>query len=305
MPETQQVTQPNGGNPPPNIVERAPAPQLPNGNGGDPAATAVVVPDWAKDFDDGSKALIAKKQWKERGDMARAYSELEKFAYRDGADKVLIPDATTPEKDRDEFYKKLGWPEKPDDYQFKAPEEAQEYSGELADWFRTTAHKHHIPDALAETLHVEFVSNYLDGAKTRAANDATQHAEWDRTLHREFGNAYDQRVEIARRAVRTFGDAELIKVLNDSGLGDHPSVVRAFAKMGMKLGEQNLMVGDEQHGSGMTPTEAQDKISAIRRDAKHAFNNPGAPDHAHAVAQMRTLYESAYPGEANRQDVRR
>lgn len=299
MPETQ-TSIPPGGNPNPTIVEPAPSPQLAPPGGAKPNG-AVVVPDWAKDFDDETKALVAKKHWANPSDPYRAYSELEKFAYRDGADKVLIPDATTPDATRDEFFRKLGWPEKAETYQFKAPDAFNDYSPQLAGWWRETAFKRRVPRELAEGLHDEFVSYQVEQAKATQAATEARSAEWDKTLRQEFGTATDARMEIANRALRQFGGDDLVKLLHESGLAGHPAMVRAFVKAGMKLGEQPFVEGDAPGGPGMTPSEAREKVSQIRRDPKHPFNDANASDHLWwTQTKMPELYRAAYP-EPNQQ----
>ena len=52
----------------------------------------------------------------------------------------------------------------------------------------------------------------------------------------EFGGPdFERNLAIAKRAVDKFGGAKLRKVLDESGVGNHPDVIRAFWKMGRTL----------------------------------------------------------------------
>jgi hypothetical protein len=46
------------------------------------------------------------------------------------------------------------------------------------------------------------------------------------------GGGFDANLGLARQALQRFGDDELRQLLNRSGLGDHPAVLRAFARAG-------------------------------------------------------------------------
>lgn len=55
------------------------------------------------------------------------------------------------------------------------------------------------------------------------------------------GAAFAQNVEIAKRAVDTFCDPEIKQFLNDTGLGNHPGLVRLFYKIGSKISNDTLV----------------------------------------------------------------
>ena len=60
------------------------------------------------------------------------------------------------------------------------------------------------------------------------------------------GAAFNTTVKNAGKAVKQFGDAELQDLLNKTGLGDHPSFVRAFSKIGALLGEDTTVSGESR-----------------------------------------------------------
>jgi hypothetical protein len=57
------------------------------------------------------------------------------------------------------------------------------------------------------------------------------------------GDRLEENLGIARKALDTFGTPELRDVLNASGLGNHPEVIRAFLKAGKAISEDKFVTG--------------------------------------------------------------
>jgi len=61
------------------------------------------------------------------------------------------------------------------------------------------------------------------------------------------GDGLDANVGLAKRALDTFGTPELKSLLEGSGFGDHPEIVRAFYRVGKAISDDKLVT---QQGSG-------------------------------------------------------
>ena len=85
-------------------------------------------------------------------------------------------------------------------------------------------------------------------------------------LKTEFGPAFDERVALAQKAVHEFGGEGLKAALAESGLGNHPELVKAFAKAGMLISEGNLQAAEQSGNFGMTSAEIDNKIASLRSD---------------------------------------
>lgn len=88
-------------------------------------------------------------------------------------------------------------------------------------------------------------------AKSREAWEQQQQA-WVQELKaaKDFGGgAFDRNVQVANRAIERFGSKELREVLNATGLGNHPEVLRFALRVGKALAEDSI--GDV--GVGATP----------------------------------------------------
>ncbi|SIS72785.1 hypothetical protein [Insolitispirillum peregrinum] len=68
------------------------------------------------------------------------------------------------------------------------------------------------------------------------------------------GSGQEQALGLARQALDTYGSPELISVLNDTGLGNHPAVIRAFYRMGKAIAEDGRK--GPSHGVAPDPLRA-------------------------------------------------
>lgn len=69
-------------------------------------------------------------------------------------------------------------------------------------------------------------------------------AEWTESAKsdKEFGGTnLNENLGIAKKALDTFGTPELRTLLNDSGLGNHPEIIRAFYRAGKAISEDRFV----------------------------------------------------------------
>lgn len=66
---------------------------------------------------------------------------------------------------------------------------------------------------------------------------------------KEFGGEnYESNVAIAAKAIESFGSPELRTVLNRSGLGNHPELVKFCHRIGKAISDDKLVMGGTQGG---------------------------------------------------------
>lgn len=67
----------------------------------------------------------------------------------------------------------------------------------------------------------------------------------------EIGGAQlNENVAVAKKALDTFGTPELKGLLDSTGFGNHPEVVRAFYKIGKAISEDKLVIGEGKPKGG-------------------------------------------------------
>ena len=249
---------------------------------------ADVTQDWTAGLDDYSDTIEA-KGWSGTADVLKSYVNLERQV---GADKVVLPAEGTNLADW-EGWEKLGTPETADGYELTSPENFESYSQDLSDWFRGAAHEMKLPATMAQGFHDRYVEYMMSQAEAQQNQKVDQQKDWEGELQKEFGNAFGQRVEAAKRAIREYGSPELEQLLAETGLGSNPHVVRAFVKMGMTLGAGPQFKEGQTTGQfGTTPEMAMEQMAAIR--SHPGYFDPGHAEHKALKVKMTRLSELAY-----------
>jgi hypothetical protein len=87
---------------------------------------------------------------------------------------------------------------------------------------------------------------------------ADQQAEWQQASENdpEYGKGkYDASLVIAKSAVRELGGTALMKAIEETQMGSHPEVIRAFWKIGLAMKEDGVEIGKAAGGRELTAAE--------------------------------------------------
>ena len=86
-------------------------------------------------------------------------------------------------------------------------------------------------------------------------------------------------------------DAKVLDMPLQDGrrLGDHPEVIRGFAKIANMMQEDKIVATESENAQSVNNIE--DEISSIVNDKNSAYWNKGHPDHDKMVQQVYTLRE--------------
>ena len=214
-----------------------------------------------------------------------------------GMDKVAIP-----AKDDDPgwagVWDKLGRPEESSGY--KMPEDAVPVEGaglseDGVKAFLGRAHELGLSQRQAAGLYGWYVKDQVNGvAETAQSNIQNAREESISSLKREFGQAFDERLGHARSAVTQFGGDDLKAILDSSGLGDNPVVVRAFANIGKAMADDSLYQSGERPGIGgaLSPVDARAEIETLQKDEDFisAYMSRAHPGHEEALKKFSELH---------------
>ncbi len=100
-----------------------------------------------------------------------------------------------------------------------------------------------------EAKHAE-VGKYVETIQTQ---HATQVKQWETDVKADpelGGDKFARTAELSARFVDTFGSPTFKKMLSDTGYGNHPELVRIFAKAAAAIGEDQLAGGNKGGGAG-------------------------------------------------------
>lgn len=233
-------------------------------------------------------------QYKDLGALLKSHVSLESMM---GADKNLIfklPKAG----DYSEVYTKLGKPESADKYEFP-----KELKVKLPDAFqaslRKVAHEANLTQAQLEKL-IQFqdteAATMLESSN-RTKAEAKAAAET--AIKTQFGNAYDQRINLAKNVFEAFGRGDAWKALEDAGLTTNPALMGMLSDIGAFMGEDTLVSGGGAGGPfNMSPDAAKAEINKHLGNPKSDFmldyTNASRPGHKAAVTEMERLYKIAH-----------
>lgn len=260
------------------------------------AAPAVAAPaDWRADLPEDIRADPNVSKYETKEGFFKAHLNLVKMI---GSDKVVIP------KEGDEagwnaFHKAAGRPDAPDGYGFKAPEKMPDgmtYSPELDQKFATEAHKLGLSTKQAQGLREWQMNVLAEGGKQAAGEFEASRATQETQLRTEWGRAYDQKLATAKAAVKEYAGDEFVALLETTGMGNHPALVKAFAAVGEKtMGDTQLINGQPRE---QAPADLDAAIADHRKEHNAALHDKSHPEHNARLNELTALMNKRFPEQA-------
>lgn len=230
--------------------------------------------------------------------MGKSYGELEKMH----GGSVKLPAADAPEEEKRAFYTKMGVPESPDKYELKFPDGTRVDDTFLGS-FRTQAHQLGITPAQAQGLAAWWTEQNQGMEQGQEAASVAQRDKWTSELKNELGYTYNRTISQASQILATIleGDQnhEMIGLLNKTGLGDNPTLIKFMASLHDPAVLQRLLQEDKFLDQPAAPSEddisnAQEEKAKILHDMKHPYWK-GDPS---SVARMVRLNEVIAAGSS-------
>ena len=263
-----------------------------------PATDAQAPADWRSGLPEDIRNDPSLADIKDVGAMAKSYINGQKLI---GKNRISLPGEGATDEEWSAFHSQLGRPEKSNLYDFgerPALPDGLEYDEGFETAYKDLAFKAGLTSQQAKAIFDGYHEYIQTKSSSEGENAAAQSAEWVNSLKKEFGKAYDERVELASRAVDTYGDGQLKEWLEQSGMGNNPMMVKLFAKIGEGIAE-GRSDSAQQRGFIMTPDQAKQEIARYNRDQTFmsAYQNGDNPGHGEAVNKMNSLFKLAYPDE--------
>ncbi len=136
----------------------------------------------------------------------------------------------------------VGAPEK---YEFKAPEEGQKLDKGALEVFEPIARELNLNNEQAQKL-VDVYGSKIMPAIQKQINDGWQKQteQWVKTVKADEELGSNESIGAAQKALDTYGSDNLKLYLTETGLGNHPEIIRAFAKIGKAMSEDGLVTGN-------------------------------------------------------------
>lgn len=222
--------------------------------------------------------------------LADSYLNLEK------AFQGKIPDDKSTDEERGAFWNQLGRPETAEGYTIKKPDnlpEGVEWSEDNVKAAAAVAHKAGLTQAQFEDLVAFDTQRTLNALADGEAGVKADIAATVAGLKKMWGASYDEKVQGASLATKTFAGDELWGKMEAAGLTSNPLVIELMAEVSKGLQEGRRVQGTPSADLTLTPEEAAKEQKAIATDKNHAlfeaYNDRKHIDHKKAVEEFSRL----------------
>jgi len=266
------------------------------GNDGGGSDDAQTVLDMISD-DSIKEQAEGLDKFKSVDELAKSYKHLEKMQ---GKEHIPVPSDENDDAWQD-VLDRLGRPEDPSKYELPNVDEDAKFSPseEFTENLKQKAHELGLTQKQTE----EFFRWYVEDVGESYVEQVNQQAEEfrknaEQTLKKEFGNAFDDNIKAAQEATKMLDQetgGEFAQMLEQTGMGNHPAMVKALAKLGNDMQEDT--VGGDTQPVGRTPEQAQQEIASLKQSDEfmRKYLNRTETGHNEAVERMNELFRDAYP----------
>jgi len=173
-----------------------------------------------------------------------------------GTPAEAAPEAREAEAAADEDREAAGAPEQYGEF---AIPEGDEVVAQALEAFKPIAKELDLPQDKAQLLFDRLLTQVhplVEARRLEAWNGiVTGWAEAARTDGEIGGERFARNVEVAQRALNTFGTPELTATLNRFGLGNHPELIRLMVRMGNAMREDTIVLPGSKPGGGKKSIE--------------------------------------------------
>ncbi len=150
----------------------------------------------------------------------------------------------------------------PEKYEFKAPE-GKQFDAEVLTAYSEVARELNLSQEAAQRV-LDAMAPKM--AERQVAQIEAVKAEWANTskTDKEFGGEkLSENLSTAKKALDAFGTTELRTLLNESGLGNHPEVIRFMVRAGKAISEDRFVAGTKGAAKPAGPRSFNDLADAL------------------------------------------
>ena len=246
----------------------------------------TVITDWKANLSDEIRADKSLENIKDIEGLAKSYVHAQKLV---GSDKIPVPNKFATDKDWDAVYEKLGRPADAAGYKYDLPEDQKIDEASLKN-FSDQAHKLGLLPGQANGM-VKFYNEMTAASLQESETTAVAAREASSSkLKKEWGQAFDQKISQAANLAKSVGASELFNTNMADGtkLGDNPIMIKAFAELAGKMGEDNIT--QSSGPTFQTPAQLEKEIGELTMPGS-AYWDKSHPNHKLAVEEVLALRE--------------
>jgi hypothetical protein len=185
----------------------------------------------------------------------------------------------------------MGRPESADKYSLNIKSDVIPFEETAIKSFQEQAHKLGLNNQQAQGV-LDFYKNTTEGSIQQSKVDTeTAQAQAQQSLRQEWGREYDANISKAKSLAKANVSAEvlLMELKDGTRVGDHPEIVKGFAKIANLLSEDKIVSTEAENMD--RSTDIQQEIDQIMNDKTGPYWNKSHPNHDKTVQQVYTLRE--------------
>lgn len=209
------------------------------------------------------------ENYKDVASLAKAHLETKRYASKLRNEKLVIPTEHSTPEERIAFNKAIGVPDNPDGYELPVPElpEGMEFDEEKTNKFKALAHEKGVPKAAFQALYNEYIADQKaqHEAQAKAVSDFREKTTAE--FKKAWGKDFDANLSKADQSGQKVFGAEFMKLLRDTGLNNHPTVIKGLFKLSESVGEHSFVSGGENANSAKTVT--WEKLVSMKNDPRY------------------------------------
>lgn len=191
-----------------------------------------ATPTWYSEagFTDEEVGYIQNKGWDSADKVLKSYVNLEKLKGASAEELIKMP---TDDASRNDMYSRLGRPEEADQYVLTDGEADPEMSDSETKWLKEAMHKAGLSSSGAKEFYDGLIEHSREGAKASDEALAQEKESEMMELRKEYGTKFDERIELANRALKSAGiSPDQLDSLNAS-LG-YSATIKLFSDIGQR-----------------------------------------------------------------------
>ncbi|MFH2073805.1 MAG: hypothetical protein ABIJ57_00465, partial [Pseudomonadota bacterium] len=193
---------------------------------------------WRSALPDDQKEHEFVKTFTKPGDFVKSALEIkaDRDALKGKLDSAIFKpdDKATPEQ-REAYLRTLGKPEKATEYVFPKTE-GIERDPKFVEWAQNTFHKIGLPKEMGEQVAAQFDAFTLEMVKANQEAVTKAKTEAETALKAELKDGYPAAIELTKRFLTKYAKPEDMAFLDESGMGNHPALIRMIVDFAKKTG---------------------------------------------------------------------
>ena len=238
---------------------------------------------WLDSFGDGLKDDPSFSKYENKEAFIEGHRNLLHLAGKKG---LVRPDDNAPPEVWNEFWTRVGRPEKADGYDWKPGEN---FAIDEAAFGEAQTKLHGL--GLDKQQFAGVMELYQGDIQTQLAKaqqgQVDARAETETSLKQEWGDSYDHKIGMVQALVTKFNMGETVTKL---GMGNSKEAVAMFAQLAEELGEDKIVANPQMK------LDATAELDTLNKS--EAYQNVRHPGHQAAMRRRSELYQKLYPGQS-------